>query len=131
MEGLCHHLLYLLEVYVEGLRAEGIADTDGDEKLHELVQQHEEREGLVGAAGEGEVDDHLEQHVEEGEERETDEHLVLAMCGGGARVDAEGAERHELRLEDAKVCEDRERNVRQHREVHGDHRYHRDDRLHL
>ena len=38
MRGAWRHLLYLLEVHVEGLRAEGVTDTDGDEELGELVQ---------------------------------------------------------------------------------------------
>ena len=32
---------------------------DGDEELHELVQQHEEPEPLLGAAGEGGVEQDL------------------------------------------------------------------------
>ena len=94
------------------------------------MQQHEEPEPLLGAAGEGGVDGELQQHVERRELCEAQEHDVLSVRGRGARVDAKGAERHQLRLEDAQVGEDREHDVAEHREVHEDHRHGGDEALH-
>ena len=73
--------------------------------------------GWARAHGEGRVDDELAQHVERRVLCEAHEHDVLAVGGRRARVDAKRAEREELRLEDAKVGEDRERDVAQHRKV--------------
>mmetsp|Transcript_32225 Transcript_32225/g.69275 ORF Transcript_32225/g.69275 Transcript_32225/m.69275 type:complete len:209 (-) Transcript_32225:1120-1746(-) len=124
------HLLHLLEEHVEGLRAKGVADADGDDQLHELVECDEEPVDSLVSSGEGDVDGRLEKDEERGEGCEVEEHAVLAVDGRRARVDTKGPQREELRLEDPQVGEDREGDVCEHRHVHDDHRHQGDDRLH-
>ena len=110
---IAYELLHLLEEHVEGARAEDPADRDGQGQLEDLPAQRVPQPRLPAHVGGRECEEcNVEAEINGGEDEEPGEHRVLGEGGRGSRIDVEGAQREQLRLEHAQV--------RDHRREHHD-----------